>query len=66
MWSDLRTVFKKAEKTSTSSTTNVKNYQRAIVEATGWVRDKQGELYLVARNQTGIDTNHQILNCRGV
>ncbi|MEO1376208.1 MAG: hypothetical protein AAFW70_18245, partial [Cyanobacteria bacterium J06635_10] len=48
-WLDLRTDFKRREQTSNSSTTNSKP---AIVEATGWVKGKDGELYLVADNQT--------------
>jgi len=64
LWSDLRTTSTKAENT-TSSITNTANSQRTIVEATGWVRDKDGELYLVADNQIGIGVSHQQLICKG-
>lgn len=64
LWSDLRTNSIKAENT-TSSIINGANSQR-IIEATGWVRDKNGELYLVAENQTDTGVTHQALGCKGV
>ncbi|AFY58328.1 filamentous hemagglutinin family N-terminal domain protein [Rivularia sp. PCC 7116] len=67
LWLDLRTASKKGEKVSSS---DVRNSKPAIVEATGWVRGKDGELYLVANNQMGggVDNQsaYQALSCRGV
>ncbi|MGB3640549.1 MAG: filamentous hemagglutinin N-terminal domain-containing protein [Rivularia sp. (in: cyanobacteria)] len=63
LWSDLRTASIKIEKTSSSAITNPKP---AIVEATAFARGKDGELYLVAENQTTTGANNQVLNCSGV
>ncbi len=66
LWSDLRTAFKREE----TSNYSVANPKPAIVEATGLVKDKNGEIYLVADNQTGTVTNNQSWNqmpsCSGV
>ncbi|MBV6623467.1 MAG: filamentous hemagglutinin N-terminal domain-containing protein [Rivularia sp. (in: Bacteria)] len=66
LWSDLRTASKKGEKVSNAS---IRNSKPAIVEATGWVRNKKGELYLVANNQmsNGVynQSAYQALSCSG-
>lgn len=63
LWSDLRTVSRKAKETSTSAITNPKS---PIVEATAFARGKDGELYLVSQNQTITSANNQALSCSGV
>ena len=65
LWSDLRTTSRKTEKV-TSSIINATSSKQKIVEATRWVRDKDGGLYLVADNQIGTGFSHQVLSCKGV
>lgn len=62
IWSDLRTASRR-EEISTSSITNPKP---PIVEATAFARGKDGELYLVAQNQTSTGANNQVLSCTGL
>ena len=66
LWSDLRTSFKREE----TSNYSVANPKPAIVEATGFMKDKNGEIYLVADNQTGTVANNQSWNqmpsCSGI
>jgi filamentous hemagglutinin family protein len=56
LWSDLRTVSTRVNKTSTSMI----NSKRQIVEATAFAKGKDGELYLVAPQAS---VNHQVLSC---
>ncbi|BAY80826.1 hypothetical protein NIES267_02910 [Calothrix parasitica NIES-267] len=63
MWRDLRNLSSLNNVKKRSAQVN-NNYPKPIVEATGWVVDKQGNVEFVAQSSNR-NNRHQASNCKG-